>query len=106
MLIGEVVGLGGNRVCALPRWRRRAIAVLALFGWSVAALAGTPFIHSVGEIAVSSLDVSPDLSLQTSLEVGWKEDSWQASGVATVTDDRWTELRWESSAILGSLPLT
>ncbi len=68
--------------------------------YSVTVLAGTPFI---GEITVSSLDTSPDLSLQTSLEAGWKEDSWQASGIATVTDDRWTGLRWESSAILGKL---
>jgi len=79
---------------------------LLVLGWCVTGLAGTPFIHSEGEIAVSSLGSSPSLSLQTSLEGGWKEDGWQVSGIAKVEDNQWTELRWEGSSTLGKVNLT
>ncbi|MCK5802682.1 MAG: hypothetical protein KAI66_07615 [Lentisphaeria bacterium] len=83
----------------------RLLVPLFVLGWCGTVLTGTPFIHSEGEIAVSSLDTSPDLSLQTSLEAGWKEDGWQVSGIATVMDNHWTELRWEGLATLGEISL-
>ena len=60
------------------------LVLLAVF--SVLGTAAAPFIHSEGTLTMSFTGVSPEITLQTDLELGWRGEGWLIGGTATMTE--------------------